>query len=502
MLDQSFSYENFRIILDVENRKGRYLEEANFFKTDDIFEESRVVTQKIIDLNQVINIEYERLRKINSKTSTDFEIYNGLIAQKETFKVEREKIRLKILSLLSDKTNNEEYRLKLIKGQVKFGSQLYITEEKPEHYFVLKQLQRNIYKTFKVKQSDRKNIISQLKILFDDGFPKIIVRTDIKSFYETIPHKELLSKIEENSLLSHPSKRIIKDILNQYWKILIADGIKKTTDERVGVPRGIGISAYLSELYMRDFDRKISSDTTVTYYARYVDDIIIIFTPKIRNENASILKYKNEVKTILHKSSGLDLNLEKTFAIDLRKEKKDRKKSIKYNLTYLGYQFIFGYERKTIIKDDIITKEWIEKSPLKVLMSENKLERYKNKIITSFENFAEGKVKFAGKHNSINRLLLLRIKFLTNNFQLFRRKKNVFVGIYFSNEFLNSNSDLRTLDKKLREEIQKIDVAGNEKLVEKLRNLSFEMGFKDKRFLNFNFKSFQNSKVLGIWKNL
>ena len=34
MLDQSFSYENFRILLDVENRKGRYLEDKMFFESD------------------------------------------------------------------------------------------------------------------------------------------------------------------------------------------------------------------------------------------------------------------------------------------------------------------------------------------------------------------------------------------------------------------------------------------------------------------------------------
>lgn len=501
MLDQSFSYENFRIILDVENRKGRYLEDEKFFETDDIFEQSRVITNKIIDINKVINEEYKRLKKISSKTSEDYKKYDGLLEQKGKLKDEREELRLEILSSLSEKTNSDEYKIQLTKGQIKFGSQLYITEDKPEHYFVLKQLQRNIYKTFKVKQADRKTIISQLKILFDDGFPKVIIRTDIKSFYETIPHKQLLSKIEENSLLSYQSKRIIRDILNQYWKILIADGVKKTTDERVGIPRGIGISAYLSELYMRDFDRKISNYENVTYYARYVDDIIIIITPKIRNENVSTLKYRNEIKTILNKTASLNLNLEKTFSIDLRKEKKERKSSIKYNLTYLGYQFIMGYEKKNEMKDGK-KKEWIEKLPLKILMSENKFERYENKIITAFENFTTEKIKYAGRENNINRLLLLRMKFLTNNFQLFRRKKNVFVGIYFSNEFLNSNDNLKSLDKIFREEIRKIDIPGNAKLVEKLKKLSFEQGFNERRFLNFNFKSFQNSKVLGIWKKI
>ncbi|WP_163399710.1 antiviral reverse transcriptase Drt3a [Flavobacterium fluviatile] len=497
MLDQSFSYENFRIILDVENRKGRYLEDEKFFDTDDIFEDSRDITEKIIAINKLIDDEYQKLKKIIVKAPQDFQMYDELLQQKNLLKEEREQKRLEILSCLSERTNSDEYRIKITKGQIKFNSQLYVADDKPEHYFVLKQLQRNIYKTFKVKQADRKSIISQLKILFDDGFPKVIIRTDIKSFYETIPHKHLLSKIEENSLLSYPSKRIIRDILNQYWKILIDDGIKTNSDERVGIPRGIGISAYLAEIYMRDFDRKISSSNSVTYFARYVDDIIIVITPTLRNENISTSKYRNEIKSILFRTSGLDLNLEKTFLIDLRKEKKDRKTSKKYNLTYLGYQFIIGYEKKS-------DKEtyWIEKLPLKILMSENKLERYKKKIISAFENYQLEKIKYAGRENSINRILLLRMKFLTNNFQLFRRKKNVFVGIYFSNEFLNTTDELKVLDKTLKEEILKIENASNIILVSKLNKLSFEKGFKNKLFLNFNFRSFQNSKVLGIWKKL
>ena len=48
-----------------------------------------------------------------------------------------------------------------------------------------------------------------------------------------------------------------------------------------GVPRGIGISAYLSELFMRNVDNQIQELDDLIYYARYVDDIIAIFVPQI-----------------------------------------------------------------------------------------------------------------------------------------------------------------------------------------------------------------------------
>src|SRR5690606_24300607 len=204
---------------------------------------------------------------------------------------------------------------------------------------------RNIYKTFKVKQASRKIIIDQLRLLLDDGFPKIIIRTDIKKFYESIPHKELLEKIEENSLLSYPSKKIIRSVLNQYWEILIADGIKTINDERMGIPRGIGFSAYLSELYLRDFDNKIKSIENVTYYSRYVDDIIMIITPDHRNKYQNVDILKDEIKNILFEKSKLNINTSKTIVLDLTIENKNRTNSETYDLTYLGYKFGISYSK-------------------------------------------------------------------------------------------------------------------------------------------------------------
>ncbi|WP_286971875.1 antiviral reverse transcriptase Drt3a [Flavobacterium sp. UBA4854] len=538
MLDQSFSYENFRIILDVENRKGNYLENKKTFKNADIFQKSRDITEKKITLNKRINEEFNKLPKKHLRKKEDYKAIDDLNIEKEKLIEERETILEAILLELGKITNNENYKIEIKKGQIKFDNQLYTVESKPEHFFVLKQLQRNLYKTFKVKQANRKDIISQLKLILDDGFPKVIVRTDIESFYESIPHKELLSKIDENSLLSYPSKKIIKDILNQYWKILVSDGIKTIDDERVGVPRGIGISAYLSELYLRDFDKKIATYPNVTYYCRYVDDIIIVITPENRRESKSILNYKAELKSMVLKSTRLNINASKTSILDLRKENKDRKKSKDYELNYLGYKFIIGYKKTTASKivsstdiplkliknqdkfksyndkigmntDDYslnllqqTTTEHIERKPLKILMSDKKYNRYIDKIKTSFEDFTAEKLKFPNNHNSINRLLLQRIKFLTNNYQLVRRKDNVFVGVYYSNEFINDLSNLIELDKVLQAEIEKIVASSKPSLIDRLQKLSFYNGFNEKSFLNFNFRAFQNEKILKIWKKL
>ncbi|KJD34994.1 reverse transcriptase [Tamlana sedimentorum] len=493
MLDQSFSYENFRILLDVENRKGRYLEDKVFFNTD-IFKKSREVSDSIISKNKEIREEAYKVKSITKIDDRDFTKLDKLNSEKDELKKTREKELENILIKIAEKTDVEDYELKIKKGQIKWGSQLYEIEHNPENYFVTKQLQRNIYKTFKVKQANRKVIVDQLKLLLDDGFPKIIIRTDIKKFYESIPHKELLAKIEENSLLSYPSKKIIRRVLNQYWKILITDGIKTHDDERVGIPRGIGFSAYLAELYLRGFDKKVKSLNNVTYYCRYVDDIVIIITPNHKNESKSIKTYKNEVKNILLSSTRLKINTIKTKVIDLTPNNQDRKRSIKYELTYLGYKFIISYSKKekSITKDDI-----------QIVMSNDKFERYKKKIDNSFSDYYTSIAKYSAKKSSTERMLLKRIKFLTNNHQLLRRKSNVFIGIYFSNEFLSMPySDLKKLDNYLKGKITALPSCTNSQLIDKLKKMSFENGFKTKSLVRFNTKSYKNGKMTQIWKNL
>nr|WP_068890788.1 antiviral reverse transcriptase Drt3a [Pedobacter panaciterrae] len=495
MLDQSFSYENFRIILDIENRRGRYLEDGNFFEGDDIFEKTREISKEIVNINGLTRSERLRISTIPEPTPEDFEPLNILKKSKEYLLSRREEVLEETLTEISALANQNDYRISLIKGKIKHGSQLYIHENLAVHHFVLKQLQRNVYKTFKVKQANRRHIVSQIKLLLDDGFPKVIVRTDISSFYESIHHEQLLSKIEQNSLLSYPSKKIIKDVLNQYWQTLIADGIKTSTDVRKGIPRGFGISAYLSELYMRDFDRKMSRTPNVTYYARYVDDIIIIFTPESRTENKTADSYKNQVKSLIVQSTQLVVNEDKTNVIDLRKENRDRRATINYKLTYLGYQFVMGYKlnpiERTTTRLALITK-----------MSEKKFERYRSKISIAFDEYLRHSAKYAGAESRANRMLLQRINFISNNFRLTSRKDNVFMGIYFSNEFLSTTTDLKKLDEFLKTEIGRITKPTNTYLIGKLDSISFEQRFIEKKMMKFNLVAFRNGKLLSIWKNL
>ena len=66
------------------------------------------------------------------------------------------------------------------------GKNVYPVGKDPSSYFAMKQLQFNINRTFKVKQGNRYLISKQLQSLLKDDYPKILLRTDIRGFYENV----------------------------------------------------------------------------------------------------------------------------------------------------------------------------------------------------------------------------------------------------------------------------------------------------------------------------
>lgn len=405
MLDQSFSAENFRKIFDIENRKGIYLAGEFYPDIDEI-------NKEIKDLNSDI-----RILKTKGLSKEDYVVQRETIDEKkEDLKAKREEKLIEKLAFVSSAVTAENFKLQIVVDTAITTKPVYKTAHTLENILTLKQLQYNFRKLYKVKQSNRYSIISQLKNILDDGFPKIIVKTDIKEFYESIPHDKLLTKINDENLLTHLSRRFIQQILSEY-KTLAA-----TTK---GVPRGIGISPYLTELYMRDVDAKIKSIRNVIYYARYVDDIIVIFMPDIDNTTRD---YKKTIKDILI-DEGLTMNeaIDKTRVIDLT----DKYKKQNYVIEYLGYKFVSGYDSNKHI-------------PLTLTISERKKKRYGERLSKAFTLY---KKQAKGNEKQARKIFIKRIKFLMSNTRLINNKRNVITGIYYTNSLVNTISDFQVLDR-------------------------------------------------------
>lgn len=464
MKDQSFNVENFIKIYYNENRKGNYIEGR--FKA---FKKVKERSDNIIQINQEFREEMKQF-KHGLITKEALEKFKGIKNpyKERLIKDKHEQLEIALLKI-EEKISKNNFSTKLDDSFIVKGKTVYtVDRSEPETFFLLKQLQRNIQYSFKVKQSDRFEIVSQVVNLLDDRFPKHVIRTDIKSFFESISHDKLKSLIIQNHILSPFSKKIIFRILHDY-------AVK--TGKNTGIPRGIGISALLAELYMRDVDNSIKSLKNVIYYARYVDDIIVIVVPNSRYEKMRYLTY---IKLFLRKW-GLKISLDKTKLFDLASQSNKQE-----SLDFLGYKFTF----------------YNNKNDIEIQFTHTKMDRIKRKIDLAIENY---NVESKYNERKARKMLIKRFQFLTGNTRLLNVKKNILVGIYFSNTFLTKTNQLKGLDSFLKDKINRnlkphpaLVHIDHDRLKKRLKKFSFEKGFEEKIFHKFSSNDLH--QIMSIWK--
>ncbi len=447
MLDQSFSAANFRKIFDIENRRGNYLEGTFFLEIE-----------KLSQLIQSCMREFRLLR--SEKTKTDPVKYeekkNELSAKYEELKTEKERLLGIELEKISAEVTAKGFSFGIKEIDIGLPKKVFVADNTASTFFSLKQVQHNIRRLYKVKQSNRHQIVCQLRELLGDRFPKHVVRTDISSFYESIPREKLLEKLKDDPLLTLASKKIIRRILFEYGQITGSD---------IGLPRGIGISTYLAELYMRDIDNTIRDHPGVLYYARYVDDIFIIFCPP---PNTTTREFRKTVVGAF-RNMGLKRNRKKTQVFKIVT-------GGTYSIEYLGYKFEIG-------SGAVVLK-----------MTNKKVTRYKQRVDLSFDAYDKQSKTSEKKARA---LLERRIRFLTGNTRLVNNKKNVVSGIFFSNSLLNSSNDLKKLDAHLS---AKISLLTNARLKNRLSICSFNRGFEKRKY--FKFSAHELSQIVEVWKHV
>jgi len=343
-----------------------------------------------------------------------------------------------------------------------------------EDEFALRKLNDNLKRLYKFKQANRFLIIEQIKTLLLEEVPMSIVKLDIKKFYETINKEKIYKKLIDDPLLSFQSKQILKKFF-----------LLPETSALTGLPRGINISAALSEILMRDFDKKMAQQAGVYYYARYVDDIII-FTFQNPKEIEKTANY------ILDFETGLELNKQKTKIIQRKCRcipicactgtcKCNSTCKCKYEASemkffeYLGYRFTFSDIAKL-------------SNHLVITLSKSKIKKIKTRIILSFLDFIKTK--------DID-LLERRIAFLTSNFVVKRNKKqeNLNAGIFYNYPHINEKGliQLENLTTFLRKTINSKNHSFGDKLNAQitpkdrlvLSKYSFKAGFKNRRVKYF-----------------
>ncbi len=470
MFNPTFSAKNFYDVLCRENRKGVNIEKRFF--NESIYEKYTLsikeINQKLRKPIHVFILEDTNHRKPSAELYT---IYKQILRNvKITVKKEKEKVLLELLGGISKQVQHKSFKFNISKIDTD-DDPIYTIGNTPANFFAMKHLQYIFHKLYDVKQSNRYHIVNQLKSLLNDKFPKYIIRTDIKKFYESIPSEILLNHLREDNLLTPKAKRLISQVIKDYM-------VQSDSDK--GIPRGIGISAYLSEYYMRKVDYEIQKISNVSYYARYVDDIVVLFTP---TNTHSFPDYFASIKEIITSDYSLELNGRKTSKIDLTKNSDkflvNNKEKSEYPLDYLGYSFNL---QNRVKKSTIPT--------LEVSITESKKDKIKDRIEKSFEAYSMSRDK-----NNAYRHIKNRIKFLTGNTRLANNKGNVLIGIYFSNMLLTNKDVIKELDLFLTEKID--STIEKEQHKTKLLKFTFEGGFNNHSFHKFN--TVKLSRILKGW---
>ena len=446
MLDQMFTAENFRRIYDAENRKGVDLA-TRFFPTLEPM--TLAVRDKIKDIRD--------LRKVEATlTADDF--------KKQLLALKAELVALKgdkssaidaLMDDISQKVLKQSFKIGLSQKTGPNGKPVFCIDAEPKTFFVIKQLQRNIHRIYGVKQANRHDLVCQLRDMLDSKFPFELVRTDISSFYESIDRKRLVEKLDRDQLLSPASKKYIKQVLNSYGEI------SSTT---TGVPRGVGISAYLAELYLRPVDKAIRAIPGLVLYCRFVDDIVAVFARPPAGKNLGSFK---DLIIPIFGDNGLTYNAAKTSEFDLADTNPQ-------DFEYLGYRFS------------------LNDGQFKIGPSTGKVDKYRARMNAAFDAYwQERPLNPKGAY----RKLVGRIKFLTGNTRLSNSKSRAATGIYFNNSIATDLSSFDQLDKELE-----LLVTGlrSTSLQKQLKKLKFSTGFVQRRYHNFGTRELQ--MIVKAWK--
>lgn len=322
---------------------------------------------------------------------------------------------------------------------------------KPQDVLALRLVDKYLRRIYKTKLADRRTIIKQIEALLEDSGELSFIKVDIKSFYENIDFEKCLYRIKETMILSATGIKILSSLHHTLNTL--------PTPSR-GLPRGINVSATLSEIYMEKFDKRIKNHSGVLYYARYVDDIFILMNQSGQESVQQTLE--EELSTI-----GLELN-----------SKKDNKRlNQDFTFQYLGYEF-----DKKIIENQ---------SEIKLRISHNKVRKIKQRIYHSF---------LEHKNNGNFQLLLDRLRYLSCNKPIKKGKNGTLLAGNAYNYSEVTNTDcFKVFDRFVNALLNRAEFTNrfSPDEISKIKRVSFFRAVQSKKIATFT--KVKISKIKTAW---
>jgi RNA-directed DNA polymerase len=159
-----------------------------------------------------------------------------------------------------------------------------------------------------------KDALRRVDELLKQGFV-YVVDADLKSYFDTIPHDRLLSRLRERIA----DGRVLK-LIESFLKAGIMEGLEEWEPE-AGAPQGAVLSPLLSNIYLNPLDHLMAAQGIEM--VRYADDFVILCRSQAQAEQAlAIVRQWCEAERLV-------LHPIKTRIVDVRTEGFD----------FLGYHF-------------------------------------------------------------------------------------------------------------------------------------------------------------------
>ncbi len=352
------------------------------------------------------------------------------------------------------------------------GRSIYQLVDFPSE-LVLRKAVENISRVACIKQANRIEICRCLRLFCKEGIPFTLAKFDIRNFYESIT-QDHIQELVNRRLSTLPSTR---RVLSTFMTQCKGHNIK-------GLPRGLAISAFLSELFLNDFDTKIQSKLETHFYARYVDDIILLLSPEFETQTL-----KKEVSSML--PSGLKLNESKSKIYSFQKSTQKHCEK-EHEFDYLGYSFSVS---RIVKKSSVPHYRCVNLD-----ISQSKIKKIKTRIVRALLKYRTDQ-NFDDLHD--------RFKLITCNYKFYDHQKQRigFAGNYHSYGLIDlPSTSLSELDLFIKH----ILLSKSGKLSaflahslskterEHLLRLSSRKGFENR--IHFHFSPTKLKKLVECWK--
>ncbi|MBK9238939.1 MAG: RNA-directed DNA polymerase [Acidobacteria bacterium] len=351
-------------------------------------------------------------------------------------------------------------------------------------HLILRVVCRHLRRRLRLTLPSREKIIKGVIESLMDSTPMYVLRRDITSFYESIPTKPLKDQLLYDSASSEKMRRVLRRYFEQHCS---------SSDK--GIPRGVGLSAILAELAMKDFDRRVREVPGVHKCYRFSDDIVIFCFDRFDSIDA-------DLKNLL--PDGMAFSHSKTVSLDLTQT------SIQVpapEFEYLGYRFrIRGH-----VGDKSARR-------VEISIAAKKISRIMTRTVLTFKDFNK---------TGDFRLLLDRLRFISCNYRVRRNAMataggptHVRSGIFYSYRFCgvytgadfkvaaspSASTELRQLDG-FYHALRK---GGNSQFAARIATLSprhravlarisFLQGFS--RRLTVRFAAKRLHRIRAVWRN-